>query len=59
MESILVTIFKKKGNIYECGNYLGTKLLFQMMKCSERVLDERIRVTVEPKLGEKQERNGS
>lgn len=39
------------------GNYLGTKLLFQMMKCSERVLDERIRVTVEPKLGEKQERN--
>ena len=39
LESILVTIFKNKGNIHKCGNYRGMKLLSQMMKCFKRILD--------------------
>ena len=54
LESILVPIFKNKGNIHECGNYIGIKLLSQIMKCFERILDSRMRETVEPYLGEEQ-----
>ena len=54
LESILVPIFKNKGNIYECGNYRGIKLLSQMMTCFERILDSRMRVFVEPYWGEEQ-----
>ena len=54
LESILVPIFKNKGNIHECGNYRGVKLLSQIMKCFERILDSRMRETVEPYLGEEQ-----
>ena len=53
----MVPIFKKKGNIHEseCGNYQGIKLLLQLMKCLERILDARIRMNVDEKLpGEEQ-----
>ena len=52
LESILVPIFKKKGNIHECGNYRGIKLLLQLMKCLERIIDARIRLIVNEQLGE-------
>ena len=57
LESILVPIFKKKGNIHEseCGNYRGIKLLLQLMKCLERIIDARIRMNVDEQLpGEEQ-----
>ena len=54
LESILVPIFKNKGNIHECGNYRGIKLLSQIMKRFERILDSRIRETVETYLSEEQ-----
>ena len=53
-ESILVSIFKNKVNIHECGNYRGIKFLSQIMKCFERILDSRMREIVEPHLGEEQ-----
>ena len=45
-------IFKNKGNIHEFGR--GIKLLSQIMKCFERILDIRMRETVEPYLVEEQ-----
>ena len=53
-ESVMVPIFKKKGNIHECGNYRGIKLLSHCMKIMERIIDARIREIVEHQLGEEQ-----
>ncbi|CAB4025843.1 Hypothetical predicted protein [Paramuricea clavata] len=49
-----VTLYKSKRNIRECDNYRGIKLLSQMMKCFHKILDSRMRVFVEPYLGEDQ-----
>ena len=50
-KSLIVPIFKKKGDILECGNYRGIKLLEHGLKILERILDKRIRkvVKVDPK----------
>ena len=42
-QSILIPIFKEKGDIQECKNYCGIKLLSHTFKIWERVVDRRIR----------------
>ena len=41
--SLLVPIFKGKGDPLQCGSYRAIKLLDQAMKVMERVIDARIR----------------
>ena len=45
-KSVLVPIFKKKGDIQECKNYRGIKLMSHMMKLLERIIDRRLREEV-------------
>ena len=42
-DSVLVLIFKEKGDIQECNNYRGIKLLTHTFKIWERVLGRRVR----------------
>ena len=44
--SMLVPLYKGKGDIKECGNYLGIKLMSHSMKLWERVIEARIRKEV-------------
>ena len=46
-ESVLVRIYKEKGDVQECQNYRGIKLLSHTMKIWERILDKRVRGEVE------------
>src|SRR4051812_37179290 len=41
--SILVPIFKNKGDVQSCTNYRGIKLMSHTMKLWERVIEHRIR----------------
>ena len=41
--SVVVAIFKGKGDVMDCGAYRGVKLLEHAMKIVERVLENRIR----------------
>ena len=41
--SVLVPIFKNKGDVQSCGNYRGIKLLSHTMKLWERVVEARLR----------------
>lgn len=41
--SVLVPIFKNKGDVQSCGNYRGIKLLSHTMKVWERVVEARLR----------------
>ena len=50
--SVLVPLYKGKGDIKECGNYLGIKLMNHSMKLWERVIEARIRKEVT--IGEQQ-----
>ena len=45
--SELVPIYKDKGDVLECGSFQGIKLLEHGMKVAERVLERRLRQTVE------------
>ncbi len=36
-------IYKKKGNIQDCGNYRGIKLMSHTMRIWERIIDRRLR----------------
>src|SRR5579864_5765786 len=51
--SVLVPIFKKKGNIHECSQYRGIKLLCHSLKLLEKVVEARLTIIVEAKLEEK------
>ncbi|VFQ93984.1 unnamed protein product, partial [Cuscuta campestris] len=42
-ESLLVPLFKGKGDIQSCENYRGIKLLSHTMKVWERVIEFRVR----------------
>ncbi|XP_069995985.1 uncharacterized protein [Penaeus vannamei] len=42
-KSTLIPIFKNKGDIMECGNYRGIKLISHSMKLNERVQESRLR----------------
>ena len=44
--SVLVPSYKGKGDIKECGNYRGIKLMSHSMKLWERVIEARIRKEV-------------
>ena len=48
--STLVPIYKNKGDIQDCGNYRGIKLISHTMKIWERVIDRRLRneVSISP-----------
>ena len=41
--SILVPIYKNKGDIQSCTNYRGIKLMSHIMKLWERVIEQRLR----------------
>ena len=45
--SMVVPIYKGKGDVLNCGSYRGVKLLEHGMKIVERVLEKRIRSIVE------------
>ncbi|XP_063595885.1 uncharacterized protein LOC134772741 [Penaeus indicus] len=42
-ESVIIPIYKEKGDIQECGNYRGIKLMSHTMKIWERIIERRIR----------------
>ena len=44
--SVLVPLYKDKGDIKECGNYRGIKLMSHTMKLWERVIEARVRKEV-------------
>ena len=44
--SVLVPLYKGKGDIKECGNYRGIKLMNHTMKLWERIIEARIRKEV-------------
>uniref|UniRef100_A0A453HMW2 Reverse transcriptase domain-containing protein n=1 Tax=Aegilops tauschii subsp. strangulata TaxID=200361 RepID=A0A453HMW2_AEGTS len=50
--SILVPIFKNKGDVQSCTNYRGIKLMSHTMKLWERVIEHRLRrmTSVTPKI---------
>ena len=45
--SVVVPIFKGKGDVMNCGSYRGVKLLEHGMKIIEKVLEKRIRALVD------------
>lgn len=45
--STIVPIYKKKGDVQQCGNYRGIKLMSHTMKLWERVIDGRLRAVSE------------
>ncbi|KAK3521119.1 hypothetical protein QTP86_001686 [Hemibagrus guttatus] len=45
--SVLVPIFKNKGDVQSCSNYRGIKLMSHTMKVGERVVEARLRKVVE------------
>ena len=42
-DSILIPIFKNKGDVQSCSNYRGIKLISHTMKLWERVVERRLR----------------
>jgi hypothetical protein len=42
-ESVLIPLYKGKGDVRECGSYRGVKLLEHGLKVLERILDKRLR----------------
>ena len=51
-DTVIVPIFKEKGDIQDCGNYRGIKMISHTMKIWERVIDRRLRE--ETTIGEEQ-----
>ena len=45
--NFVVPIFKEKGDVQDCNNYRGIKLMSHTMKVWERVIDQRLRMEVE------------
>ena len=48
---LIVPIWKRKGDVHDPGKYRGITLLSHVLKLLERILDGRIRGTVEPDIG--------
>ena len=53
-QSIIIPIWKRKGDRRECSQYRGISLLSQSSKVFARILKKRIRYIVEPQLSENQ-----
>ena len=53
-QSIIISIWKRKGDRRECSLYRGISLLSQPRKVFARILEKRIRYIVEPQLSENQ-----
>ena len=45
--SVLIPIYKNKGDAQCCGNYRGIKLMSHTMKVWERIIETRLRESVE------------
>ena len=45
--SVLMPIYKNKGDAQWCGNYRGIKLISRTMKIWERIIEARLRDSVE------------
>ena len=43
----MVPLYKQKGDVQDCSNYRGIKLLSHTMKIWERIIDRRLRDQVE------------
>ena len=41
--SLIIPIYKEKGDIQECGNYRGIKLISHTMKIWEKIIEKRLR----------------
>ena len=52
---LIIPIWKMKGDVHDPGKYRGITLLSQVQKLLERVLDGRIRKTIECEIGEEQQ----
>ena len=50
--SVITPVYKEKGNIQDCGNYRGIKLMSHTMKIWEKIIDQRMRE--ETTIGEEQ-----
>ena len=46
-KSTLVPIYKNKGDIQNCENYRGIKLMSHAMKLWERVIEQRLRKEID------------
>ena len=46
-KSTLTPIYKGKGDILDCSNYRGIKLLSHTFKIFERIIDKRLRAIIE------------
>ncbi|XP_019229415.1 PREDICTED: uncharacterized protein LOC109210451 [Nicotiana attenuata] len=44
--SLMISLYKNKGDIQNCNNYRGTKLLSHTMNVWERVVEKRVRTCV-------------
>ena len=53
-KTIIVPIFKNKGDSSRCENYRGVALLNHIAKIYERILERRARNIIEEQLGEEQ-----
>ena len=51
-ESIIVPVYKEKGDIQDCSNYRGIKLMSHTMKIWERIIERRLRA--ETNIGDEQ-----
>ena len=47
-ESVLTPIYKNKGDVMDCKNYRGIKLLCHIFKLYERIIDARLRALITP-----------
>ena len=41
-DSVIIPIYKEKGDIHDCGNYRWIKLMSHTMKIWERIIDRRL-----------------
>ena len=55
---LIVPIWMRKGDVHDPGKYRGIALLRQVLKLLERVLDARIRRTVEGDFGKNSKGSG-
>lgn len=53
-KTLIVPIYKNKGNKRDCNNYRGISLISTAMKILEQIIDKRLRTTLESTLHESQ-----